>query len=209
MTLKILIADDHPVVRSGLHALLATAPDFEVVAEAKNGEEAVALAAAHFPDVVLMDLQMPVLDGLAALEQILSTQPAARIIVLTTYDSDADVIPAIKAGAAGYLLKDTPPEALFRAIRSSVEDELTLDTRVAETIARRMADSSRKSLSKREIEILELASQGATNRSIADKLHITEATVKSHFVHIFNKLDVSDRTAAVTVALKQKIIRLK
>jgi DNA-binding NarL/FixJ family response regulator len=208
MTIRILIADDHPVVRSGLRALLASQPDFEVVADAENGEEASTLSASLTPDVILMDLQMPVLDGLTAIQRIHARQPEARILVLTTYDTDADIVPAIEAGATGYLLKDAPPEALFRAVRSAARGEVTLAPSVAEKIARRLTKTPKNSLSLREIEVLELASRGNSNKDIADKLYITEATVKSHFVHIFAKLGVADRTAAVTAALKMKIIRL-
>ena len=208
MTIRVLIADDHPVVRSGLRALLASQPDFEVVADAENGEEALALSASHVPDVILMDLQMPVLDGLSAIRRIHARQPEVRILVLTTYDTDADIVPAIEAGSTGYLLKDAPPEALFRAVRGAAQGELTLAPSVAEKIARHLTKSSKNTLSMREIEVLELASHGNSNKGIADKLYITEATVKSHFVHIFAKLGVSDRTAAVTAALKMKIIRL-
>ncbi len=208
MSIQILIADDHPVVRSGLHALLDSQPNFEVIAEAENGEVAVALSLAHVPDVILMDLQMPKMDGLTAIQQIRAQQPEAHILVLTTYDTDADIMPALKAGATGYLLKDAPPEALFNAIQSAARGEVALAPSVAAKVTRRLTRAPRKSLSNREIEVLELASQGNTNKAIASKLHITEATVKSHFVHIFDKLDVEDRTAAVTVGLKRKIIRL-
>jgi DNA-binding NarL/FixJ family response regulator len=208
MAIRILIADDHPVVRSGLRALLASQPDFEVVADAENGEEASTLSASNIPDVILMDLQMPVLDGLAAIRRIHARQPEVRILVLTTYDTDADIVPAIEAGATGYLLKDAPPEALFRAVRSAARGEVTLAPSVAEKIARRLTKTPKNSLSLREIEVLELASRGNSNKDIADKLYITEATVKSHFVHIFAKLGVADRTAAVTAAHKMKIIRL-
>jgi DNA-binding NarL/FixJ family response regulator len=155
-----------------------------------------------------MDLQMPLLDGLAAIRQIRARQPEARIIVLTTYDTDADIMPALKAGATGYLLKDAPPQALFDAIHSAARGEVTYAPRVAAKITRHLVNTPKQTLSNREIEILELASQGASNKAIATKLHITEATVKSHFLHIFTKLGVDDRTAAVTVALKRKIIRL-
>jgi DNA-binding NarL/FixJ family response regulator len=151
---------------------------------------------------------MPVLDGLTAIQRIHARQPEVRILVLTTYDTDADIVPAIEAGATGYLLKDAPPEALFRAVRSAARGEVTLAPSVAEKIARRLTKMPKNSLSLREIEVLELASRGNSNKDIADKLYITEATVKSHFVHIFAKLGVADRTAAVTAALKLKIIRL-
>lgn len=209
MKIRILIVDDHPVVRSGLRALLASQADFEVVAEAGNGEEASAFAASHAPHVILMDLQMPVLDGLSATRLIHGRQPAANILVLTTYDTDADILPALEAGATGYLLKDAPPEELFRAVRSAARGEVTFAPGVAEKMTRRLTGPSSNSLSMREIEVLELASRGRSNKEIADRLHISEATVKSHFVHIFNKLGASDRTSAVTLALKQKIIRLE
>ncbi len=208
MSIRILIADDHPVVRSGLVALLNSQLDFEVIAEAENGETAVSLSLAHSPDVILMDLQMPVLDGLVAIQQIRAQQPEARIIVLTTYGTDADIMPALKAGATGYLLKDAPPEALIDAIQSAARGEVSYAPSVAAKITRHLINTPKQTLSNREVEVLQLASQGNTNKAIASKLHITEATVKSHFVHIFNKLEVDDRTAAVTVALKQKIIRL-
>ena len=208
MTVRIVIADDHPVVRSGLRALLASQPDVEIVAEAENGEEASTLSVSHKPDVILMDLQMPVMDGLTAIQNILALQPEVNILVLTTYDSDADIVPAIEAGATGYLLKDAPPESLFRAVRSAAQGEVVLAPSVADKITRRLARSAMDSLSLREIEVLDLAAKGNSNREIADTLHITEATVKSHFVHIFTKLGVSDRTAAVTAALKRRIIRL-
>jgi len=208
MTIRILIADDHPVVRSGLRALLASQPDFEVVAEAENGEAASTLSVSYAPDVILMDLQMPVLDGLAAIRRIRARQPEVKILVLTTYDTDADIVPAIEAGATGYLLKDALPEALFRAVRSTAQGEAIFAPGVAEKIAHRLTRTPRDALSMREIEVLELASHGNSNKEIADKLYITEATVKSHFVHIFAKLGIADRAAAVAVALKMKIIRL-
>ncbi|MEM7119392.1 MAG: response regulator transcription factor [Chloroflexota bacterium] len=208
MTIKILIADDHPVVRSGLVALLNSQAEFEVVAAAENGQTAVSLSLANTPDVILMDLQMPVLDGLTAIQQIRAQQPEARIIVLTTYDTDADIMPALKAGATGYLLKDAPPEALFNAIQSAARGEVAYAPKVAAKITHNLLNTPKRTLSNREVEVLTLASQGNSNKAIASELHITEATVKSHFVHIFNKLGVDDRTAAVTVALKRKIIRL-
>ena len=206
--IRILIADDHPIVRSGLKAILASQPDFELIADADNGSAAVALSANLRPDVILMDLQMPIMDGLTAIKQICATQADVNILVLTTYDTDADIMPALEAGATGYLLKDTPPEELFRAIRSASQSEKVLAPAITARLMERLSSRAVKSLSGREIEVLELAARGDSNRDIASKLHITEATVKSHFVHIFDKLGVSDRTAAVTVALEKKIIRL-
>src|SRR5262245_16048238 len=208
MMIKIIIADDHPVVRSGLRALLSSRPDFDIVADAVDGDEAAKLAISLVPDLMLMDLQMPIVDGLGAIKRIRDKLPKANILVLTTYETDADIVPALGAGAIGYLLKDTPPEQLFQAIRNAARGEMTLAPRVAEKVTRRLMSSSKNTLSSREIEVLELASQGNSNRAIAKKLFITEATVKSHFVHIFSKLGVVDRTAAVTEAVKKKIIQI-
>ncbi|MCI0615153.1 response regulator transcription factor [bacterium] len=208
MTINIIIADDHPVVRSGLRALLSSQPDFDIVADAENGEEAAKLAISLIPDLILMDLQMPILDGLEAIKLIRGKLPKANILVLTTYDTDADILPALEAGAIGYLLKDTPPEQLFQAIRNAARGEVALAPRVAEKVTQRLMSSSNNTLSGREIEVLKLASQGNSNKAIAKKLFITEATVKSHFVHIFSKLGVVDRTAAVTEAVKKKIIQI-
>ncbi len=208
MTIRIIITDDHPVVRSGLKALLESQPHFEVIAEAENGEVAVSLSKSESPDVILMDLQMPVMDGLTAIQQIRANQKDARILVLTTYDTDADIMPALKAGATGYLLKDAPPEDLFEAIENAAQGKVSYAPSVVEKLANQLTSGPTRTLSRREIQVLELASQGNSNKAIATQLHITEATVKSHFVHIFDKLGVDDRTGAVTTALKQKIIRL-
>jgi DNA-binding NarL/FixJ family response regulator len=209
MTIKILLADDHPVVRSGLRALLASQSDFEIVGEASDGEAAANLAIALVPDLILMDLQMPILDGLGAIKRIRDKLPKANILVLTTYGTDSDILPALEAGAIGYLLKDTPPEQLFQAVRNVASGAMALAPRVAEKITQRLTDPSRNTLSSREIEVLDLAAQGNPNKEIARKLFITEATVKSHFVHIFSKLGVTDRTAAVTEAVKKKIIKIE
>ena len=209
MTLKIIIADDHPVVRSGLRALLASQSDFEILGEADNGEEAARLAISLVPDLILMDLQMPILDGLGAIKLIRDKLPKANILVLTTYGTDADILPALEAGAIGYLLKDTPPEQLFQALRNVASGEMALAPRVAEKVTQHLTNPSKNTLSSREIEVLELAAQGNLNKAIAKKLFITEATVQSHFVHIFSKLGVTDRTAAVTEAVKRKIIKIQ
>lgn len=209
MTIRLLIADDHPVVRSGLKAILATQPDFELVAEADNGADAVTLFAHCQPDVALMDLRMPGLDGLTAIKTICAMQMTARILVLTTYDTDADILPALQAGATGYLVKDSPPDELFRAIRATARGEKVLAPTVTARLLARLMLPAETALSGREIEVLELAAHGRSNKEIASQLHITEATVKSHFVHIFAKLGVTDRTAAVTVALEKKVIRLR
>jgi DNA-binding NarL/FixJ family response regulator len=205
----ILIADDHPVVREGLAGMLAGQDDFEVVGLAGDGETAVTLTLSLSPDVTLMDLRMPVLDGVGAIEAIKKTQPDAHILVLTTYDSDADIVRAIAAGATGYLLKDAPREELFRAIRAAARGESVLSPAVASRLMTRMRAPAEENLSAREIEVLQLVAKGASNQQIGKELHISTATVKSHLIHIFNKLGVDGRTAAVTVALEKGIITLE
>jgi DNA-binding NarL/FixJ family response regulator len=203
-----MIADDHAVVRDGLAAMLASQPDFQVAGEAADGAIAVALAAELRPDVILMDLRMPILDGVTAIRQIRARQPAARILVLTTYDTDADILPAIEAGATGYLLKDTPRDELFRAIRATAAGEAVLAPAVAARLMGKMRAPAEERLSARELEVLGLVANGASNSDIAGALHISEATVKSHLLHVFAKLGVADRTAAVTVALQRGVLRL-
>lgn len=208
MTIRIMIVDDHAIVRSGLKAILASQQDFELVADVGTGDAAVSASATLRPDVILMDLQMPVMDGVTAISLIHQKQPDIRMLVLTTYDTDADIVRAVEAGAIGYLLKDALPDELFRAIRSAARGEVIFAPSVAAKLAKRLTNTLDRSLSNREIEVLILAARGDSNKEIASKLHITEATVKSHFVHIFNKLSVTDRTAAVTLALEKKLIRL-
>ncbi len=207
--ISILIADDHPVVREGLAGMLAGQDDFEVVGLAADGETAVTLTLSLAPDVTLMDLRMPVLDGVGAIEAIKQAQPTAHILVLTTYDSDADIVRAIAAGATGYLLKDAPREELFRAIRATARGESVLSPAVASRLMTRMRAPAEENLSAREIEVLQLVAKGASNQQIGKELHISTATVKSHLIHIFNKLGVDGRTAAVTVALEKGIITLE
>ncbi len=206
--IHILIVDDHPVVREGLAGMLAGQPDFEVVALAANGAEGMALFEQHLPDVVLMDLRMPVLDGVGAIKQIRGKRPSAHILVLTTYDSDADIVRAIEAGATGYLLKDAPREELFRSIRAAARGESTLSPTVASRLMSRMRAPAEEKLSAREIEVLQLVARGSSNKEIGKQLHISTATVKTHLIHIFDKLGVNDRTSAVTVALEKRILRL-
>ncbi len=207
-TIRILMIDDHPVVREGLAGMLAGQPDFEVVGMAADGETAVTLHHALSPDVTLMDLRMPGLDGVGAIEAIKAQQPAAHILVLTTYDSDADILRAIEAGATGYLLKDTPREELFRAIRAAAKGESVLAPTVAARLMTRMRAPAEENLSAREIEVLQLVAKGTSNKEIGKALHISTATVKTHLIHIYNKLGVDDRTAAVTTALEKGIITL-
>ena len=206
---KLLIVDDHPIVRAGFEGMLAGKPDLEVIGEAENGEEAVRLAERLRPDVVLMDLRMPVMDGVEATSRIKDGVPHTNVLVLTTYDSDADILRAIEAGATGYLLKDTPREDLFRAIRAAARGEPVLAPSVTARLMQRAQTSTRTALSGREIEVLELVARGGSNKELARELHLSEATVKSHLIHIFEKLGVTDRTAAVTVAIERGILRLQ
>jgi DNA-binding NarL/FixJ family response regulator len=206
--IHLVIADDHLVVRDGLRGMLESQPDFEVVGEASNGEEAVHLASSLKPEVVLMDLRMPVMDGVTAIRQIKDNQPGVQVLVLTTYDSDADILPAIEAGATGYLLKDISREELYSAVRATARGESVLAPGVAARLIGRMRAPAEEQLSRRELEVLQLVAEGCSNSEIASALHISQATVKSHLVHIFGKLGVSDRTAAVTVALQRGIMRL-
>lgn len=206
--IRILIVDDHPVVRVGLQSMLGAQADLEVVGEAGDGESAVALAAALTPDVVLMDLRMPGLDGVSATMRLRALQPPPQVLVLTTYDSDADILRAIEAGAIGYLLKDMPREDLFRAIRAAARGQSFLAPTVAARLVGRVQRGSEHTLSAREIEVLALVARGASNKEIARQLGISEATVKSHLIHIFDKLDVDDRTAAVTEATRRGLLRL-
>lgn len=206
--IRLVIVDDHPVVRDGLQGMLASQPDFEVIGVAENGEGAVQLASSLKPEVMLLDLRMPVMDGVTALGEIKANSPEVNVLVLTTYDSDADILPAIEAGATGYLLKDTSREELYAAIRATARGESVLSPGVAARIIGQMRAPAEEKLSTRELEVLQLVSEGHSNSEIAGRLHISQATVKSHLIHIFDKLGVSDRTAAVTVALRRGILSL-
>ena len=205
---RVLVADDHPVVRAGLRALLSAEPGLAVVAEAGSGEETVLMARQHQPDVVLMDLRMPGAGGLAAIRQLSADQPGVRVVVLTTYDSDADILPAVEAGAAGYLLKDTPRDTLVGAIFAAARGETVLAPSVAGRLVNRLraappeAPAARETLSARETEVLVLAGRGLTNAQIGRELFVSEATVKTHLLRSYAKLGVSGRTAAVTRAME-------
>jgi DNA-binding NarL/FixJ family response regulator len=211
--IRILITDDHPVVREGLSAMLSREGDIEVVGEAKNGVEAVSKAGELQPDIVLMDLRMPEMDGVEAMQRIKAEYPDIRFIVLTTYDSDEYIFKGIEAGARAYLLKDAPRDDLFKAIRAVSRGESLIEPAVAGKVLDRLAELSRQvqapeTLSEREIEVLTLIARGSSNKIIADNLHIGQSTVKTHIQSIFHKLDVNDRTEAVTVAVRKGIIKL-
>jgi DNA-binding NarL/FixJ family response regulator len=207
--IRLLVCDDHPVVRSGLRGMLESQPDLEVIAEAANGSEAVALANRFRPDVVLMDLRMPEMDGVTATAKIKMEHPEIHVLILTTYDTDADILRAVEKGATGFLLKDAREEHLFDAIRQATQGRSPLAPSVATRLVERLRGSADTSLSEREIEILQLVAQGSNNKEIARELLISESTVKAHLLHIFDKLGVTDRTAAVTTALRRGIIRLE
>jgi DNA-binding NarL/FixJ family response regulator len=198
--IRILVADDHPIVRSGISSILATQPDFEIVGEAANGTDAVDAAARLAPDLVLMDLRMPGLNGVGASTAILAARPSTRIVVLTTYASDGEVLRAIEAGAVGYLLKDVPHEELFRALRAVARGERYLAPVVTERLMARLQQPTHLTLTDREVDVLRAVSRGDGNKRIAAVLGIAEPTVKAHLVHIFEKLGVENRTAAARVA---------
>ena len=201
--IRILLADDHPVVREGLRGMLSAEPDIEVVGEAASGAEAVALFAALRPDVVLMDLRMPGGDGVDAIGKIRAGHGSSvRIIVLTTYDTDADILRAVEAGAAGYLLKDLPRADLLRAIRAAARGETVLAPLVAGRLVSRVRGPRPETLSARETEVLALVARGLTNFQIGRALFVSEATVKTHLTRACAKLGVTGRTAAVTKAME-------
>ena len=211
--IRVMITDDHPVVREGLSAMLSREKDIEVVAEAANGNEAIVKARDLKPDIVLMDLRMPEVDGVEAMRRIRTENPDIKFIVLTTYDNDEYIFQGIEAGARAYLLKDSPREEMFKAIRVVSEGGSLIEPAVAGKVLERFAALSRQvqipeTLSEREVEILKLIAQGTSNKIIATSLNIGESTVKTHIQSIFNKLGVNDRTEAVTEAIKKGIITL-
>jgi DNA-binding NarL/FixJ family response regulator len=204
--ITLLIADDHPVVRDGLSGMFARDPGFEVLGEAGDGAEAIRLAQALTPDVILMDLRMPGMDGLTAITELARKGITARVLVLTTYDTDSYVLPAIEAGATGYLLKDAPRDELLRAVRAAAHGQAVLSPSVATRLMSRVREPETKPLSRRELEILELVAAGTTNRDAAAKLLISEATVKTHLLNIYAKLGVNDRAAAVAEAFNRGLL---
>jgi DNA-binding NarL/FixJ family response regulator len=214
--IRIVVADDHPIVRSGIVALLQDAPDVEVVGEASSGAEAVETTLRLKPDLVLMDLRMPLpsipgsggeLDGVAATAKILAEEPDIRVIVLTTYESDETILSAIEAGATGYLLKAAPQEEILAGIRSVARGEVALAPSIAAMLVRRVAKPVTATLSVRETQVLALVASGNSNPSIARALFLSEATVKTHLLHVFEKLGVSDRTRAVTLAMELGLLK--
>ena len=212
-SIRIVIADDHPIVRQGLATVLSQEEGLEVVGQAGNGLEAVAQALKLHPDIVLMDLQMPEMDGVEAIQKIKMETSDIGIIILTTYDTDDYIFRGIEAGARGYLLKDSSPEEVVKAIHTVYKGESLLEPRVASRLLNRLGQLSNPPppetyLSRREIEVLQVMSTGAANKEIARQLSIGQSTVKTHIVRIFNKLDVSGRTEAVAEAVKKGIIKL-
>ncbi|AYY14234.1 DNA-binding response regulator [Actinobacteria bacterium YIM 96077] len=198
--LRLLLVDDHPVVRTGLAGMLAAEDDLAVVGEAGDGDEAVTLVRTLSPDVVLMDLRMPGMDGAAATERIVGEFPGTRVLVLTTYDTDTDIIRAVEAGATGYLLKDTPRTQLADAVRAAARGETILAPPVAARLVSHVRAPSEPILTNREVEVLAAVARGLSNADVGRDLYIGEATVKTHLLRIFAKLGVDDRTAAVTKA---------
>lgn len=211
--ITVLLVDDHQVVRQGVRAFLQAQTDIEVVAEAYSGETAVALAAEHAPDVVLMDLVMPGMDGVAATRAVKAQSPRTQIIMLTSYHQDEHIFPAIRAGALSYLLKDIEPAALADAVRQAAQGEAVLHPRVAARVVQELHGSRQNTvnvfteLSERELEVLRLIAAGANNSSIAEQLVISEKTVKSHVSNILSKLHLADRTQAAVLAWREGVVR--
>lgn len=207
--ITLIVVDDHPVVRNGLRGMFAAAPEFEVLGEAADGVEGVEMAVRLDPDVVLMDLRMPGGGGVAAITELTRRGARSRVLVLTTYDTDSDTLPAIEAGATGYLLKDAPRQELFTAVRAAADGRTVLSPAIASRLISRVrapAASGSGTLSAREREVLELVARGTSNREIAALLFISEATVKTHLSHVFAKLGAKDRAAAVAVGYDRGIL---
>lgn len=208
--IRVLVVDDHPVVRHGLTAIMRYEPDMEIVGEAADGQEAVQLILEQRPDVVLLDLRLPHLSGIEVMRAVRPEAPTVRFLVLTTYDTDSYIAPALAAGAQGYLLKDASPDELARGVRAVVQGGAALEPGVAARLLGRIADGeSVEALSARELEVLRLLVAGASNKAIAQQLVLSENTVKSHLSHIFGKLAVQSRAEAVAVALQRGLVPLE
>lgn len=210
MSVRVLLVDDHPVVRSGLRAVLEATGRVEVVGEAASGEQALTLAPTTSPDVVLMDLNLgDGMDGVATTTRILAGGPGGHppaVLILTTYDHDADIVRAVEAGASGYLLKDASPETIADAVAAAARGETVLASGLAQRLVQRMRAPAEPTLTPRELEVLRLVEQGASNRAIARAMFVSEATVKTHLVHAYDKLGVDNRTAAVTTARERGLL---
>jgi DNA-binding NarL/FixJ family response regulator len=196
--IRVLVVDDHPVVRDGLRGMLSSEPGMQVVGECGDGESALSFVAAHEVDVVLMDLRMPGMGGVAAIRALAAKSPDVKVLVLTTFDTDSDVLPAIEAGATGYLLKDSPTADLVEGIRAAHDGRATLAPSVANLLLTSVRSPSARRLSPRELEVLRMVAGGATNKEVASQLFLGETTVKSHLLNVFDKLGVRDRAAAVS-----------
>lgn len=207
--ITLIVVDDHPVVRNGLRGMFDSAAEFRVLGEAADGVEGVEMAVRLDPDVVLMDLRMPGGGGVAAITELTRRGARSRVLVLTTYDTDSDTLPAIEAGATGYLLKDAPREDLFTAVRAAADGRTVLSPAIASRLVSRVRGPARtggETLSAREREVLALVAKGNSNREVAAVLFISEATVKTHLAHVFAKLGAKDRAAAVAVAYDRGIL---
>jgi DNA-binding NarL/FixJ family response regulator len=203
---RLLVVDDHPVVRDGIVGMVSSDPGIEVVGEASDGAEAVGLARALNPDVVLMDLRMPGTDGVAAIRELARLGVTSRVVVLTTYDSDSDVLPAIEAGATGYLLKDAPRDELVRAVHAAANGNSALAASVASRLVDRVRTPEVSLLTPRELQVLALVADGSTNRDAGARLHLSETTVKTHLLNIYAKLGVGDRAAAVAEGFRRGLL---
>lgn len=199
--IRVMLVDDHPIVREGMRGMLASAPDIEVVGEAADGASAITVAAQLLPDVVLMDLRMPGMDGADATAAITAANHAVKVLIVTTYDTDGDILRAVEAGAAGYVLKDTPIAELVQAIRAAARGETVLAPALAAKLVRHARRPVAEQLTSRELEVLACVARGLSNAEAGRELYIGEATVKTHLARAFTKLGVDDRTAAVTTAI--------
>lgn len=204
--IRILVVDDHPVVREGLVAMLGTAPDFDVVGEAGDGDSAVEVATREQPDIVLMDIELPPTDGIAATKAVLAAAPKTRVVIFTAFDSEERIVRAVQAGAQGYLLKGVPRDALFGAIRAVAAGGSHLQPQVAARLLHRMTAATPPSLTERQLEVIRLLAIGATNKEIARVLEVGERTVKYHLAGIFDRLGAGNRTEAVTIAMRLGLV---